>query len=43
LSGAYFRHGGGGDKGREFMGMVVEAICVIAQYQMDNRQGLFAV
>jgi hypothetical protein len=36
LSGAYFRHGGGGDKGREFMGMVVEAVCVIAQYQMDN-------
>jgi hypothetical protein len=43
MSGAFFRHGGGGDEGREFMGMVVEAICVIVQYQMDNGRGLFAV
>jgi hypothetical protein len=43
LSGAYFRHGGGGDEGREFMGMVVEAMCVIVHYQMDNGRGLFSV
>jgi hypothetical protein len=29
LSGAYFRHDGGGDEGREFMGMAVEAVCII--------------
>jgi hypothetical protein len=43
LSGALFRHGGGGDAGREFFGIVIVAVCVIVQYQMDNGRELFAI
>jgi hypothetical protein len=45
LSGALFRHGGGGgDLGRELFGIVIEAMCIIVQYQMDNdRRELFAI
>jgi hypothetical protein len=43
LSGEYFRHGGGADKGREFYGIVIEAVVVILQYQMDNGRELWAV
>jgi orotate phosphoribosyltransferase len=35
-----FRRGGGGDARREFFGMVIEAVCVIVQYQMDNGREL---
>lgn len=43
LSGALFRHGGGADAGREFFGIVIVAVCVIVQYQMDNGRELFAI
>jgi hypothetical protein len=43
LSGALFCHVGGGDTGREIFGMVIEAVCVIVQYHMDNGTELFAI
>jgi hypothetical protein len=44
LSGAFFCHGGGAaDAGREFFVIVIEAMCIIVQYQMDNGRELFAI
>jgi hypothetical protein len=43
LSGEDVRHGGGADKGREFYGIVIKAIVVILQYQMDNGRELWVV
>ena len=35
LSGEVYRHGGGGERGRELFGKVVFAVAVICQFEMD--------
>jgi hypothetical protein len=43
LPGALFCHGSGAEAGREFFGIVIEAMCVIVQYQMDKGRKLFII
>ena len=43
LSGEKWRHGKGAEPGRTYFGIVITAVVIIIQYQMDNGQPLFSL